>query len=150
MTEAETATQSARTQPTAPGYSSRIQDRKARENAIAVQTWLASPLTRLLVTKKKRRAVASLVDHLCERLTPADYRMVAPSVEHLTRTPPVGTRVRLLREDRFLREFAGAVVGSIGTVISQSRLNADDDGVHVDWGNGQTVRANLNELALVR
>lgn len=69
-------------------------------------------------------------------------------VEHLTAAPPVGTAVRLLADSWYLREYHSASVGSIGTVVQHSHLNPDDNGVLVDWGDSQTVRCNLEELAM--
>lgn len=49
----------------------------------------------------------------------------------------------------FLRNYHGVVAGvTVGTLISPSRLNPDDTGWLVDWGDGQTVRCDLSELAI--
>lgn len=63
--------------------------------------------------------------------------------------PAIGSKVCLLRWDAYLSAYHGAGAGSIGTVVLYSRLGPDDDGVLIDWGDGQAVRSNLDEFALV-
>lgn len=57
------------------------------------------------------------------------------------------TRVQLIREDYYLRNHHGVVPDqTVGTVVDWSRLNPDDYGVLIDWGDGETVRADVQEL----
>ena len=60
---------------------------------------------------------------------------------------PIGTPVLATHPDRYLRERHG-VVGwvTVGVVAGHSRLNDDDSGVIVDWGNNLTVRCDVEEL----
>lgn len=60
----------------------------------------------------------------------------------------VGQKVVLQRDSWFLSERHGAVAGSTGVIVRHSRLSQDDDGVLVDWGDGQEVRSNRDELLL--
>jgi len=113
-----------------------------------VRSWLASPLSRLVVTPDTRNAIQWLVDE-ASTLLPAGPADQAPAPAHLQRRPRIGTPVRLLRTDPFLEREAGAVIGSTGTVVDHSKLNWDDDGVLIDWGNGRRIRSDLVELALV-
>lgn len=111
-----------------------------------VRSWLASPLSRLAVSPETRNAIQWLVDE-ANSLLPAGPAAPAPAPAHLERRPRIGTPVILLRTDAFLEREAGAVAGSTGTVVDHSRLNWDDDGVLVDWGNGRCIRSDLAELA---
>lgn len=103
--------------------------------ASAVARWVRSPLARFLVPRGIRQEIAAML------------AVEKPAVEHLTTRPEVGLQVRLLADAWFLRERHGAVPGSIGTVVAHSQLNREDNGVLVDWGNGTSVRCDLDELA---
>lgn len=73
----------------------------------------------------------------------------------LTVRPPLGTKVVLLKEDSFLREYCDAVPGTTGTVVAHSALHGpdrdSDQGVLVLWASSpiDTVRIELDEIALV-
>lgn len=69
---------------------------------------------------------------------------------HLLVPPPVGTTVALVKHTPYIAEYHGAGVGDLGTVIRHSRLNANDNGVLVNWGirPNDMVRMDLEELRL--
>jgi len=60
--------------------------------------------------------------------------------------PPVGTHVRLTRDDRFLQLYHDAHPGTIGVIVRHSALGKDDNGVLVDWGDGHPVRTDADEF----
>ena len=77
---------------------------------------------------------------------PRNHKRAAARTVPLTRRPLVGTQVRLLSHDPFLSREHGASAGAIGRIVEHSRLNTNDTGVFVDWGDGRRVRSNLGEL----
>lgn len=127
---------------TAPGYALRS-DRKTHQSAIAIQEWLSTPFARVLIPRTKRLQIEALMEQLAKRLAPIIVIEEAPD------RPQLGSTVRLLSDSWFLREFHHAAPGALGEVVEYSRLSADDDGVLVNWGDGVSVRANLDELARV-
>ncbi|QUE25306.1 PnuC-like nicotinamide riboside transporter [Microbacterium phage Fizzles] len=57
------------------------------------------------------------------------------------------TSVQLTRFDVYLHGYHNVIPNeTIGKVIDWSRLAPDDHGVLVDWGDGETVRAEVTEL----
>ncbi|MCY1718441.1 hypothetical protein OVA26_16015 [Microbacterium sp. SL62] len=71
-----------------------------------------------------------------------------PEIATLERAPAVGAAVKLVTFDSYLHRHHNAVPGSLGSIVGHSHLSHDDRGVFVDWGDGVSVRADLNELAL--
>lgn len=128
-------------------YSDSIRDRKLLERANAALRWLASPVARLVLPRKQREEMTVLVAELAERLTPVEREIERPKVAHLTHTPAHGSFVILLRDSWYMREHHGASKGAVGMVVEPSRLNPDDTGVLVDWGNGRRSRVGLHEVA---
>lgn len=58
-----------------------------------------------------------------------------------------GLKVTCPHPDRWLRECHGVIAGvTVGTIVSPSRLAADDHGWLVDWGEGGEVRCEEREL----
>ena len=79
-------------------------------------------------------------------------RYLADRIEHRMREQyfmPT-TRVQLVEPDLMLRERHNVIPNeTIGKVIDWSRLGENDFGVLVDWGDGETVRAEVHELRTV-
>lgn len=69
---------------------------------------------------------------------------------HLLLRPSVGTKVVLIADSPYLRDYHGALPGRLGTVVLHSKLSSDDTGVLVNWGLNpeDRVRMDLNELRL--
>ena len=60
-----------------------------------------------------------------------------------------GLKVTCPTPDRHLRERHGVIAGvTLGTLTRPSRLNSDDTGWLVDWGEGGEVRCDLSELTI--
>jgi hypothetical protein len=127
--------------PNATGYALRG-DRRMHRRIIAMQVWLDAPFARFMIPRKKRAELQALFILLTDRVA------VVPPPQHVEFTPLVGSEVRLLTDSWYLRDYHGVGAGAIGTVVGHSRNHADDNGVRVDWGDGEGVRCDLDELGL--